>query len=132
MTACKRYLLEVKSPEIEKHLLQEKSDELLAYYNALNDSRDISNSLIYKMALYITGLVYSSMVKFDGDLETTIEYYEKAKTQGNAITQNNLGACYHEGKGVEQDYKKAVELYQRAAEQGHKEAMKAKEDIEKQ
>ena len=117
LTICKRYLLEVKSIEIENHLLREKSDELLAYHNTFNDSSDISNSPIYDIALYITGLVYSSMVKFDGNLETAIDYYEKVKTQGDALVQYHLGNFYEYGKGIEQNYEKAVELYQKAAKQ---------------
>lgn len=33
--------------------------------------------------------------------------------------QNNLGILYHEGMGVEQDYRLAFQWYQKAAEQGH-------------
>jgi len=32
--------------------------------------------------------------------------------------QNNLGVCYHNGKGVEQDYKEAKKLYRKAAALG--------------
>ncbi len=35
------------------------------------------------------------------------------------MAQNNLGVMYDNGQGVPQDYKKAVEWYARAADQGH-------------
>jgi hypothetical protein len=37
---------------------------------------------------------------------------------GDAAAQFLLGDMYHEGKGVAQDYKAAVEWYRKAAEQG--------------
>ena len=39
--------------------------------------------------------------------------------QGNAQAQSNLGVMYYEGKGVRQDYQKAVEWYTKAANQGN-------------
>lgn len=38
---------------------------------------------------------------------------------GNAVAQNRLGHCYYDGKGIEQDYEKAVYWYQKSAEQGN-------------
>ena len=35
----------------------------------------------------------------------------------------NLGVCYYNGQGVTQDYKKAFEFYQRAADNGDADAM---------
>lgn len=42
--------------------------------------------------------------------------------QGDASVQYNLGVCYANGTGVEQNYIKAVGYYQQAAEQGFAEA----------
>ena len=42
--------------------------------------------------------------------------------QGNAQAQSNLGVMYYEGKGVRQDYQKAVEWYTKAANQGDADA----------
>ncbi len=42
--------------------------------------------------------------------------------QGNAEAQCNLGNCYYNGTGVEQDFKEAVKWYQKSAEQGNAEA----------
>ena len=43
----------------------------------------------------------------------------KAAEQGTADAQNELGYCYKHGIGVGKDAKKAVELFQKATEQGH-------------
>jgi TPR repeat protein len=42
----------------------------------------------------------------------------KSAEQGNAIAQSFVGRKYAKGKGVTQDYQKAVKWYKRAAEQG--------------
>jgi len=43
----------------------------------------------------------------------------KAKAEaGDAEAQSNLGFMYDTGQGVEQDFKEAVEWYQKAADQG--------------
>lgn len=39
--------------------------------------------------------------------------------KGNADVFSNLGVCYYYGNGVQQDYKKAVHYYQRAAASEH-------------
>lgn len=41
----------------------------------------------------------------------------------------NLGVCYENGFGVEKDYKKAVEMYGKAVENGEKEGLKAIKSI---
>jgi len=38
------------------------------------------------------------------------------------VAQTNLGDCYYNGKGVEQDASKALEWYKKAAEQGNEDA----------
>ena len=46
-----------------------------------------------------------------------LEYLKKAQ-QGDPEAQFNLGRCYANGRGVKQDWQKAVEWYAKAAEQG--------------
>ena len=48
------------------------------------------------------------------DIKTLIAKAEK----GDAKAQYNLGICYYNGKGVERSYPKAVEWYEKAANQG--------------
>jgi hypothetical protein len=54
----------------------------------------------------------------EGKYEEAIKIYRMAAEQGNVIAQNNLGACYEDGKGVSQDYTEAAKWYRMAAEQG--------------
>ena len=49
-------------------------------------------------------------------------WYCKAAEQGRPIAQLNLGNCYHDGKGILQDYNKAYEYYKKSAEQGNADA----------
>ena len=47
-----------------------------------------------------------------------VKWYRKAADQGDAIAQYQLGRCYYNGEGVQQDYAEAIKLYRKAAEQG--------------
>lgn len=51
-----------------------------------------------------------------------ISQIEAAASQGEVIAQNKLGYLYYMGKGVPQDYKKALIWYRKAAEQDLSEA----------
>lgn len=52
--------------------------------------------------------------------ETQVEYYKKAIEQGYFLSEFNLGECYYNGDGVEQDLTLAAKWYEKAAERGHK------------
>lgn len=54
--------------------------------------------------------------------ETKVEYYKKAIEQGYFLSEFNLGECYYNGNGVEQDLTLAAKWYEKAAERGHKSA----------
>lgn len=45
------------------------------------------------------------------------EYLNQAAKLGSPFAQTSLGNLYHAGKGVKQDYSRAIELYQTASEQ---------------
>ncbi len=51
-----------------------------------------------------------------------MKWYTKAAEQGNADAQNNLGHCYHNGYGIEQNFIEAIKWFTKAAEQGHTKA----------
>ena len=51
-----------------------------------------------------------------------IQYYKKAIEQGYFLSEFNLGECYYNGDGVEQDLTLAAKWYEKAAERGHKSA----------
>lgn len=50
--------------------------------------------------------------------ELLVRLYKEAIAQENADAMNDLGALYYEGRGVEQDYTKAVYYYHMAAQHG--------------
>ncbi len=41
---------------------------------------------------------------------------------GDKYSQDKLGNMFHNGRGVDQNYSKALELYRKATEQGHADA----------
>ena len=49
-----------------------------------------------------------------------VELYKEAIEEGNADAMNDLGALYSNGRGCEQDYKKAVAYYEMSAKLGHR------------
>ena len=53
-----------------------------------------------------------------GDFETALEEWRPLAEQGHADAQVSLGAMYHYGYGVPQDYTEAAKWYRLAAEQG--------------
>ncbi|MCL2389947.1 MAG: hypothetical protein FWD54_03535 [Endomicrobia bacterium] len=58
------------------------------------------------------------------DKITEYEQIKKSAEEGNAESQFKLAEMYYRGQDVKQDYAEAVKLYQKAADQGHKEAKK--------
>lgn len=63
------------------------------------------------------GLVY----KRRGDYDKALAYFNLAAKLGNAGAQYNLGRMYYNGQGIEKDYVKAAEWYQKVAEKGDEE-----------
>lgn len=51
------------------------------------------------------------------------KYYEPLAASGNAAALNNLANLYNDGRGVRQDYKKALDLYLKSAKKGNPLAM---------
>jgi TPR repeat protein len=54
------------------------------------------------------GLYYENV---EHDFENAVEMYNKAISGGNVDAKNNLASCYHMGRGVGKDIKKAIQLY---------------------
>ena len=44
-------------------------------------------------------------------------WYQKAAEQGDTTAQNNLGVCYANGYGIDQDQTKKIFWYRKAADQ---------------
>ena len=52
-----------------------------------------------------------------------MKWFKRSAEQGNARAQNNLGECYRDGDGVEQNYKEAVAWFKKAVEKENIEAL---------
>ena len=78
------------------------------------------NTVLKKMmvALMALGIGQAAWADDVPDLQKTLQ----SARQGNAAAQFNLGLMYDSGRGVRQDYTKAVQWYRKAAEQGNVEA----------
>ena len=59
-----------------------------------------------------------------------MRWYSLAAEQENAFAQCNLGNCYKDGKGVEQDKDKAIEWYRKASDNGCEEAKEALDELQ--
>ena len=78
------------------------------------------NTLLKNMmlALLSLGIGQAAWAEDVPDLQKTLQ----SAKQGNADAQFNLGLMYESGRGVRQDYTKAVQWYRKAAGQGHAKA----------
>lgn len=65
----------------------------------------------------------------DRGMDNIDELIKKAE-QGDIEAQDELGYMYEHGEGVEQDYAKAIQWYEKAAAQGCQEAIEALEEGE--
>jgi TPR repeat protein len=67
-------------------------------------------------------LVLSKDLKSNTNLVEVFKWHTKAAEKGNIDSYITLGVMYEEGKGVNQDYAKALNWYHKAADQNHPEA----------
>ena len=56
---------------------------------------------------------------YPADQSKAVEFYRRASENGSALGHSNLGNCYLNGTGVEQDRKQAVQHWQISAMMGH-------------
>ncbi len=63
------------------------------------------------------------------DFAQEVALYKDLAKKGDELAQFKLGECYSNGRGVEQDYAKAVYWYTKSAEQGNWKAEQALQDI---
>ena len=108
-------------------MLQELADEGEAtsiYMNGNGVTQDIAKGLELYHAASNSGLgiaTYSIAAYYFNechDIETGMEYCEKAAEQGFALAASILEQIYEEGMGVEKDMDKAMTYLKRAAELG--------------
>ena len=78
---------------------------------------DIEDGNVYKMVEWASFYYYNHPEMIDDELsEQMVKYYEEGVDEGISLAALNLGAMYYSGVFIEQDFKKAVELYMIAAE----------------
>jgi TPR repeat protein len=75
-----------------------------------------------KVRVYFLFLV-GSLASFPSFAQTSTEILQAQAAKGDAQAELDLGRAYHLGKGVPQDFAKAVEFYRQAAAQGNAKAM---------
>ena len=72
------------------------------------------------IAMYnIGGCYYRGDMEFRQDITKALELFHEAGKLGYAPAYNNIGACYHNGEGVEVDQRKAIYYYELAAMAGN-------------
>jgi len=74
----------------------------------------------YAPAAVALGFVYDTV---EDDYQHALAGYELAAKSGDSVGQFNAGLIYAKGKGRPVDFAKAVDMYTKAAEQGHIQAM---------
>ena len=102
------------------------------YQNILIDSNKAkmwyqkAAELGHAEAINCLGVIYSDIEK---DYEEAVKCYERAVELEVPMAYRNLALCYRDGHGVEQNLKKAEELFAKAAELGVEDAGDMKEDM---
>lgn len=65
---------------------------------------------------------YARLININGAFDESFAIFKLAASKGYLPAINDLGNCYYFGKGVEKDYKRAVELFEEASNGGLKDA----------
>lgn len=61
---------------------------------------------------------YEGAMGANQDYQVAVYWYQMAAAQGHANAAFNLGICYEQGKGVEKNPGRALDLYMKAADKG--------------
>ena len=64
--------------------------------------------------------------------DVAVEWLQQAATAGHSLAQNNMGARYYSGDGVDQDLKQAYRCFFWAANQGDRKAGKNLDSVTQQ
>ena len=83
-------------------------------------------------AQYEMGWRHAIGMDVELDDDVAVEWLQKAAAAGHSLAQNNLGARYYSGDGVNQDLKQAYRCFFRAANQGDRKAGKNLDSITRQ
>lgn len=66
----------------------------------------------------------------DGQYEAAMVLWKQAALDGDVAAMNAIGILYYSGSGVEQDYAKAREWFEKAAALGHEDALECLAELD--
>lgn len=90
--------------------------------NKIREKLKISDSRVAEIERLVTNNVNKASSSIEDINNPSFDDYLKLAEQGDSKAQFNLGNCYCNGQGVQQDYQLAVQWYMKAAEQGDSDA----------
>ena len=77
----------------------------------------MKQSLHFSLLQLLSAAIIALFVPTNASAQSADDYRVEAE-QGDAMAQFNLGLCYDNGEGVDQNYAEAAKWYRKAAEQG--------------
>ena len=83
-------------------------------------------------AQYEMGWRHAIGMDVELDDDTAVEWLQRAAAAGHSLAQNNMGARYYSGDGVDQDLKQAYRCFFWAANQGDRKAGKNLDSVTRQ
>ena len=104
-----------------KNGVEKNEEEAIRYFKLVAEDESAGNEMIQN-ACHRLGHFMSDNEAEEDDLEAAF-WFEKAIEKGSVKAITDLGGMYRTGKGVTQDYEKAIELYKQAADAGEDYAM---------
>jgi TPR repeat protein len=109
--------IELRKGEHELSFVFTKDESISKTINYIVEEADCD----YRLIVEITEIIYDKAKEqyHSENYPAAFELFSITAEKGFPKSQNGLGVCYYEGKGVEKDYTKAVEWYTRAANQGY-------------
>ncbi len=108
----------------------DKAEELFAKAVDVSDENYADNTACPMVAYYLTGQYFGSIADEEENEEAKAESYkkckeycEKASELGDLKGMVQVGLCYENGLGVDVDYEKAMEWFEKSAELNYTDAM---------
>ncbi len=87
-------------------------------YDAADNTPEINANMRNSDVLLDIGFTYY----YDGNHHKAYTFFKKAAEAGNVVAKYNVGSCYMDGVGVEQDVNEAIKWYRLAGRRGNADA----------
>ena len=104
-----------------KNGVEKNEEEAIRYFKLVAEDESVGDDKVRDASFYL-GYIMSKNEAEEDDTEAA-SWFEKAIEKGSVSAITWLGWMYGIGKGVTQDYEKAIELYKQAADAGEDEVM---------